>query len=139
MLKAFLALPLVAAALRCCGLKRLQTVLNYGRTGAADLPVSAPGMEQARVTARLVQASARHCLFRPNCLQQSLVLWWLLRRQGVAGELRIGVRPEVTGLEAHAWVEFQGVPLNDGADVHQRFAPFAGAISPEPMNSPHLG
>ena len=87
-------------------------------------------LDRARATARLVQAAARYGLFRPTCLPQSLVLWWLLRRQGLAGELRIGVRPEPSRLEAHAWVEFQGQPLNDGADVARRFAPFPREIIP---------
>ena len=87
-------------------------------------------LDRARATARLVQAAARYGLFRPTCLPQSLVLCWLLRRQGLAGELRIGVRPEPSRLEAHAWVEFQGRPLNDGADVARRFAPFPREIIP---------
>ena len=128
--QAFLALPLVALGLRCWGLRRLHARLNQGLALAPHSSALKSDLDQARATARLVQAAARYGLFRPTCLPRSLVLWWLLRRQGLAGELRIGVKPEASRLEAHAWVEFQGAVLNDSADVHLRFAPFKEEIIP---------
>ena len=128
--QAFLALPLVALGLRCWGFRRLQARLNQGAALALHSSALKSGLDQARATARLVQAAARYGLFRPTCLPQSLVLWWLLRRQGLAADLRIGVKPEPNRLEAHAWVEFQGQALNDGADVARRFAPFPREITP---------
>ena len=85
----------------------------------------------AYTIARIVKIAARHGLWRPKCLAQSLALWWFLRRQKIDGDLRIGVQPKGERLEAHAWVTFQGVVLNDGDDVHLRFAPFAKPIIPE--------
>jgi hypothetical protein len=126
--QAFLALPLVALGLRCWGFRRLQARLTQGAARALHSSALKSDLDQARATARLVQAAARYVLFRPSCLPQSLVLWWLLRRQGLAGELRIGVNPLEGRLEAHAWVEFQGHILNDCEDVHLRFAPFPGSI-----------
>jgi hypothetical protein len=128
--QAFLALPLVALGLRCWGFRRLQTRLQQVPPESPRSDDRRADLDQARVTARLVQVAARYGLFRPTCLPQSLALWWLLRRQGLGGELRIGVRPEPSRLEAHAWVEFQGHALNDGADVAQRFAPFPREIMP---------
>jgi len=55
-----------------------------------------------------------------------LTLWWLLGRQGIASELRIGVRKEQGRFEAHSWVEYEGVTLNDELDVGSRFAAFQG-------------
>ena len=130
LVQAFLALPVVALGLRCWGFRRLQAGLNQGAAMAPHSSALKSDLDQARATARLVQAAACYGLFQLNCLPQSLVLWWLLRRQGLAGELRIGVKPEASGLEAHAWVEFQGQPLNDGADVARRFAPFPQEIIP---------
>lgn len=128
--QAFLALPLVALGLRWWGFGRIQARLHQGAALARHSSALKSDLDQARATARLVTAAARYSPFRPTCLPQSLVLWWLLRRQGLAGELRIGVRPEPGRLEAHAWVEFQGQPLNDGADVARRFAPFPQIIPP---------
>lgn len=130
LVQAFLALPLVALGLRCFGLRRLQAGLNQGAAMAGHPSALKSDLDQARATARLVQAAARYGLFRLKCLPQSLVLWWLLRRQGLAGELYIGVRPEPSRLEAHAWVEFQGLVLNDSEDVARRFAPFPREIIP---------
>ncbi|MGA9756350.1 MAG: lasso peptide biosynthesis B2 protein [Desulfobaccales bacterium] len=130
LVQASLALPLVALGLRCWGLCRLQARLNQGEALAPHLSALKSDLDQARATARLVQVAARYGLFRPTCLPRSLVLWWLLRRQGLAGELRIGVKPEPSRLEAHAWVEFQGQPLNDGANVAGRFPPFPREIIP---------
>jgi hypothetical protein len=49
--------------------------------------------------------------WRGNCLSRSLVLHWLLRRNGVDSKFRIGVRTHPS-FKAHAWITFQGRPLN---------------------------
>jgi hypothetical protein len=128
--QAFLGLPLVALLLRCFGLRRVQARLQQGPAKHLGSDDRRTGLDRARATARLVQVAARHGLFRPTCLPQSLVLWWLLRRQRLTGKLHIGVRPEPNRLEAHAWVEFQGLVLNDSEDVARRFAPFPREIRP---------
>jgi hypothetical protein len=48
---------------------------------------------------------------RALCLEQSLALYYLLRRQGVPVKYCPGVRPYPFG--AHAWVEYCGEPVND--------------------------
>ena len=58
------------------------------------------------------------------------MLWWLLRRRGIAAELRIGARKEVERFEAHAWVEVDSAVLNDASEEHRHFVPFEGPISP---------
>ena len=60
-----------------------------------------------------------------TCLSRSLALCWFLRRQGVAAEVQLGVRPRPGGLEAHAWVVWQGAVLNDSPDVAQRYTPLS--------------
>ena len=51
--------------------------------------------------------------------------WWLLRRQGVVNALWLGVRINRRCLEAHAWIAYDGVVLNDTPDVSRRFTPLA--------------
>ena len=75
-------------------------------------------------------AAARNFFVDTNCLEQSLVLWWLLRRRGIAAELRIGARKEFERFEAHAWVEVDSAVLNDATAEHQHFVPFDGPITP---------
>jgi len=78
----------------------------------------------------MVNIAAREGVYRPNCLGQSLVLWWLLRQEGIASELRIGVRKQARRFQAHAWVERSGVVLNDSDEVHKHYAPFDRSIVP---------
>lgn len=44
----------------------------------------------------------------PRCLVSSLVFFRVLRRQGTDAELVIGLPPDPTTPEAHAWVEVEG-------------------------------
>ena len=57
--------------------------------------------------------AARHSPLHTTCLHRSLVLWWLLHRQGIESALRIGVRKQAGQWQAHAWVEYEGIPLHD--------------------------
>ena len=126
-IQALLLLPLSALALRLISFKRLQSFLIH------LAPVKQPSKEippNARSTHVLVQAAARHGAYCATCLPQSLTLWWLLRRQGVESDLRFGARKEAGQIEAHAWVELLGIPLNDTLDVDQRFKPFESAVTP---------
>ncbi len=87
--------------------------------------------EEATRLARMVRLAARYGPHRANCLKQSLVIWWLLRQRGLETALRIGVRKEEEQFEAHAWIECLGRPLNEGADIHERFVPFDQILSQE--------
>ena len=82
----------------------------------------------------LVNTAARHALGPATCLTRSLLLRWLLHRRGAQTDLRIGVKLDQGRLDAHAWVEAGGIPLNDSPDVAERFAPFAQPLSPEAFN-----
>ncbi|MGH9383052.1 MAG: lasso peptide biosynthesis B2 protein [Vicinamibacterales bacterium] len=87
------------------------------------------GLDPDRI-ARLVTSALRERPLRGNCLSESITLWLLLRRSGHDCFLRIGARRSTTGLEAHAWVEMDGVPLNDLADISQQFPPFPASSLP---------
>ena len=77
----------------------------------------------ARVERAVATAAA---LFpgRAECLERSLLLYWLLRRRGVRCELRLGV--QLYPFLAHAWVERDGVVLNDVPEHVAQFAPLQG-------------
>lgn len=123
------ALRLAAPLLRSRGLQDAQAALSRwapGRRTHADRATSV-----ARMT-YLVAVASDVGPRRPNCLQRSLVLWWLLRRRGIDSEVRIGVRRSrgKEGLDFHAWVEHDGRVLNDASDIRQHFATFDRAIVP---------
>lgn len=48
-----------------------------------------------------------------ECLARALALRWWMRSAGLDARLRIGARPGEDGVAAHAWVELDGVPVDD--------------------------
>jgi hypothetical protein len=86
--------------------------------------------------AEAVALVAGRPLIGSRCLARSLVLWFLLRRRGVDAVVVIGAAPpEGTTLPAHAWVEVAGEPVNDRADIGERFGRFdlsLPRLSPRP-------
>jgi len=88
--------------------------------------------ETVQKTCRMVRAGAHYGVGRPSCLEESLVLWYLLQRQNIPARLRIGVQKLTEKFEAHAWVEFEGAPLNQAETVHQHYAAFEGEFSDAP-------
>ena len=132
LLGALALLPLFRLALRLYGLQRLQARLHrQPRPGATQ-----PTLNELKRTGTLVNAVSHRVLGRDNCLTRSLYLWWLLRRRGVRSELRIGVRLGDGALEAHAWVEHAGIPVNDRDDVGDTFGAFEDAVSPSRFLQP---
>jgi Transglutaminase-like superfamily len=118
--------------LRLAGFRRWKNVLGWlaPSVNLSARRQAAPQRESAELIARMASAAARNFFFDTNCLEQSLVLWWLLRRRGIAAELRIGARKEFERFEAHAWVEVDSAVLNDASAEHQHFVPFDGRITP---------
>ena len=131
---AVLLLPLFAIGLRSLGFARFQALLDrQPRMG----PTAASGQAPDPATiGRLVNAAARHSRGTITCLTRSMLLRWLLARRGIASELRIGVRIVEGKLDAHAWVEHAGAPINDTPDVAGRYAAFGEAISLEAFSAP---
>jgi hypothetical protein len=58
------------------------------------------------------------------CLERSLTLYWHLRRAGVPVAYRMGV--QMYPFLAHAWVERDGVPINDIPEHVRLFRPIEG-------------
>lgn len=128
-------LPLAALALRVMGLRNYQRLMDrFSRGGKPHFDEDGRKLrDQVRKTARLVEAAGRYGPYRAKCLPESLTLWWLLRRQGIESQIRFGARKNAQRMEAHAWVEFEGTPLNDSTDVSERFKPFEPAVLPEEL------
>ena len=142
LVQASLLLPLTAIVVHGIGVRRWQRVLarrtplknssmsvshfaTAKRTGTSfDAGEGPLANQKTRVIAKGVRVAARHGIYRANCLERSLVLWWLLARQGIESEIRFGARKEDSELAAHAWVECSGVALNEAPNVHEQFCPF---------------
>ena len=102
--------------------RRIRELVARGRKGAGQLEA-----DQAAATIRylqwLVGVAGRNHLHRVRCLPRALVLQWLLGRRGIGADLRIGVRKEADGLDAHAWLEYGGQPIGEPQAVSAQFAP----------------
>lgn len=119
--QAMLLVPFVTLSLHLFGLKFTQRWLAY----LSEEPVVAPATEeQIWRTVQMVRVAVRYQQLWANCLKRSLVLQTLLRLQGINSHLRIGVQNRDGKFLAHAWVEYQGVVLNDTQDVELSYKPF---------------
>lgn len=122
-LQAWLLLPLASTGLKLFGLNRVSSVLHRftRRTaGRLDLPA-------AQALARIFHSAVHRSILPSRCLERSLVLHWLLDRQGLDAALRIGVARAEGRLEAHAWVEHGGVAL-EANGMNRDFVAFDQAL-----------
>lgn len=133
-LRAAALLPLVSLSLRLRGFRKTQAFLQkFLSLPSHSTDISASS--RADLTVRMVRAAVRNSLGHPTCLDESMTLWWLLERQGIGAELKVGVRKDGEKFEAHAWVERDGVALNEPESKHKHFAAFDAALAslpPEP-------
>jgi hypothetical protein len=130
LIQAAVLLPLTALVLRLTGLRLCQQVFSQfiPRRSVLKTWQSEAALASARRISWLVGAAARRGVYPATCLPQSLVLWFLLRREGIEGALCLGTRKEAGRFEAHAWIELAGVVLNDSEDVRLRYAAFDHAV-----------
>jgi hypothetical protein len=126
-LRAAVLLPVISASLRLGGFRATQSSLQK-RLPRAPTRISDQSSgttaESTALTARMVRSAAHRTWGSPACLEQSLALWWLLGRQGIASSVRIGTRQSEEKFEAHAWVECKGVALNEPEESHKYYAAF---------------
>lgn len=95
--------------------------LAWIRQGTADIPVSTlPALEAVRSAEYAVALAGALYPGRAKCLEQSLTLYCLLRRQGVAARYCQGVQPYP--FQAHAWIEYRGEVINDVPEHVRQFA-----------------
>src|SRR5271155_841104 len=123
--RAVILLPLIGGSLHLRNYKKTQKWLQERLAGWGP-PASLPGdpAERVIVARRMVHAAARYGMGGATCLEQSLALWYLLGRQGINASVRIGVRKGSGKFEAHAWVEYEGVALDEAQQAHQHYAAF---------------
>ena len=119
------ATPLVAAGLAIFGFKRLHAFMDrWSRSRSARIFTAQAAEARARSAAKIVAIAAARGPVRATCLRRSVLLWWLLKRDGIETVLRVGVSRDSATLHAHAWIEYLGRPLNDADDIALRFPAF---------------
>ena len=121
--QATVLLSAVRCALKFVTIARLQLI---GVRTAKDSRRGSIGRRKRlspQTTARLVRIAAERGPYRAKCLEQSLVLRWLLLRQGIEARILFGARKEDEQMQAHAWVEVNGMALNEDDGVYRDFSP----------------
>ena len=132
--QAAVLLPLTWEGLRLFGINRTAIWLDtWADRLCPPTPLSDPNVYVHRARQALYLA-IEYGLDRGKrdkiCLRRALVMRWLLRKQGIANVLHIGVgRDRDNQFMAHAWLNYQGTCLVGGRKAPQ-FTPFAEPIEP---------
>jgi hypothetical protein len=123
-------LPLVIAlGFRLFGVRQTQRYLRiWACRGHAKRLSSEPGTAIANVL-RAQRLVKRKTGIQGTCLVRSLAAWALLLRRGVATDLRIGVRRSEGKLEGHAWLQWDGEPINENAATLATYSAYQQPIS----------
>ncbi len=104
-------------------IRRLEGTLAWVRARVADLPVARTfTLESVRTLEYAIAMAGAFYPGRAKCLEQSLTLYYLARRQGVAVRYYQGV--QLYPFKAHAWVEYDGQVINDIAEHVKHLARF---------------
>lgn len=115
----------IAVLLRILGFER---TFRWTRrlTGTLGEPASEKPFHREKLLRlkRLTRLIKRKGIYRGNCLSRSIMLWILLRRQGICCELRFGSRIRDGEFQAHAWVEHNGIPVNASPRVNSNYTVF---------------
>ena len=132
-LRATAVLPVIFISLKMRGFGATQEFLLRSfpiapQTSQQDSIHVVDDRKRMELTSRMVNAAIRHVWRAPTCLEKSLALWWLLGRQGIACEVRIGARKQGGKFEAHAWLERDGVAVNEPQQEHRHYAAFDAAF-----------
>jgi hypothetical protein len=133
--RSLLLLPAIHAALLLFGYCRLQTALET-LIPLKKVRVSLSRQEilqEAQTIAEIIDIAARHGIYKATCLRRSLIAWWFLRERGFPSQICFGVRLVDQKLEAHAWVEYSGVIVNDSADTCSRYQPLYDVLPPSEL------
>ena len=132
-LRATAVLPVISVSLKMRGFRATQKYLLRflpiaRQTSQKNSTHIAGDLKRIELISRMVNAAIRHAGHDSTCLEKSLALWWLLGRQEIASELRIGARKLEDKFEAHAWVERDGEALNEPQQEHRHYAAFDAAF-----------
>ena len=106
------------------------TALNRRQRARLPFPTRNCKFDPAS-TCRLIDIGINMIPAEPTCLRRSITQQRILERSGIASRLQVGVRrataPAVEGktIEAHAWLEISGSPINDVPDIAQQYAVFS--------------
>jgi len=118
-------LQVTSLGLRWFGFKPIYTLLRRFSPAllATDDPSDAIFSRAIHVGAIVQLANQRFRALHVTCLPESLVVWWLLSRQEIGADLRLGIRNQEGRLDGHAWVEVNRRVVSGDPDLPDEFLP----------------
>jgi hypothetical protein len=135
LVSAAVRLVLIATMLRLLGFRQASRVIGgmeaKGRVKDQELSLT---ISTAYQTNRMLLVASRQLPIETNCLSRSMTLCWLLRASRVPCKLCFGAKREGAHLKAHAWVEVEGIVVNDQPDVASTYPSFT-ALGSHPETS----
>lgn len=120
--EAALTLTLVCTLLKTLPFRQVLRVLGLRHHGTAVMGTMDAATAQA--VGRAVARASRALPFPAVCLPQAAAAAVMLRRRGLAVEVRFGVAKRAGTVEAHAWSRCGDVLVSGGAG-HAAYAPIA--------------
>jgi len=81
------------------------------------IPFKKRDIERAQLGWKYVNFFLIHCFKVKNpCLLRSLILFHLLRKQGLDAKIHFGIKDDVALSEGHSWLSLDGNPLLERTD-----------------------
>lgn len=119
-----LLIPMIEFWMRKSSFQRCQKGLLRLARWLPPYTRRATSLTEAEKIAKLVAlGNQRYSLYPADCLTVALALQYVITRLGGQADLCLGVRTITGQFEAHAWVEVEGVPLNQlesVSDIYSR-------------------
>src|SRR5262245_34014688 len=112
----------VEAAIRVMPFSRVLERMR--RDDAAGITDALSSQAEYLRLARFVAVAYGILPFPPTCLRQSLVLFGLLERRGARSRLCLGVAKNDSALDAHAWIECDGITLDAACSRFGELQPY---------------
>jgi hypothetical protein len=98
-----------------CRFETIYSVVNHWRVASK--------LADQNIIERICNAVNYACIWYPKralCLQRSFVTIYLLRKNGVGAQFVMGAQK--LPFKAHAWVEVDGVAINERTNVQATYA-----------------
>ncbi|NNE66495.1 MAG: lasso peptide biosynthesis B2 protein [Pyrinomonadaceae bacterium] len=112
-------IPGMELSIRSFGLRRTHRILE--RMGSRALRMEQEPEVVINRHKNLLDLFVKNFPFGGRCLAQSLSLWYLLKRLRVETDLKFGTKRDDGEIRAHAWLEYQGTPIDSQTEIYTSF------------------